>query len=138
MLATACRAAHIGRQLPAPTSLEFAISLRDRGAETLVSFLTTGIANITVYPPATLVSACSTDAAVRHSTRTALTQRAMGSFRLPHPARARTVGDDQETAVDIRVVAATHRDLPAMVRAGTFRKDLYHRPGGKAHSSLAQ
>jgi DNA-binding NtrC family response regulator len=41
--------------------------------------------------------------------------------------RVLTVGDDQETEVDVRVVCATHRDLPAMVREGRFREDLWQR-----------
>jgi DNA-binding NtrC family response regulator len=39
----------------------------------------------------------------------------------------RRVGDDQERSVDVRVIAATHRDLPALVEAGRFRQDLYFR-----------
>lgn len=35
--------------------------------------------------------------------------------------------DGPPRQVDVRVVVATHRDLPAMIRAGTFRADLYHR-----------
>jgi transcriptional regulator with PAS, ATPase and Fis domain len=37
------------------------------------------------------------------------------------------VGDNVGRPVDIRVITATNRDLEAMVRAGTFRQDLYFR-----------
>jgi DNA-binding NtrC family response regulator len=37
------------------------------------------------------------------------------------------LGGSQQIEVDVRWVAATHRDLRAMVREGTFREDLYHR-----------
>jgi two-component system, NtrC family, nitrogen regulation response regulator NtrX len=37
------------------------------------------------------------------------------------------VGGDKPIAVDVRVVVATHRDLEAQVKAGSFRQDLYHR-----------
>ena len=39
----------------------------------------------------------------------------------------RRVGDVRERSVDVRLVAATHRDLEAMVQTGTFRKDLWYR-----------
>lgn len=37
------------------------------------------------------------------------------------------VGSTREVQVNVRVVSATNRDLPAMVREGKFREDLYHR-----------
>ena len=37
------------------------------------------------------------------------------------------VGSSQPMAVDVRVLAATNRDLPAAVAAGTFRQDLWSR-----------
>jgi transcriptional regulator with PAS, ATPase and Fis domain len=37
------------------------------------------------------------------------------------------VGSDTELPVDVRVIAATHRNLEEMVAAGTFRADLYFR-----------
>jgi DNA-binding NtrC family response regulator len=37
------------------------------------------------------------------------------------------VGSDNEQRADVRILAATHVDLPAQIRAGKFREDLYHR-----------
>jgi PAS domain S-box-containing protein len=37
------------------------------------------------------------------------------------------VGGTKTVQADVRILAATHRDLAAMVRAGTFREDLFYR-----------
>jgi transcriptional regulator of aroF, aroG, tyrA and aromatic amino acid transport len=39
----------------------------------------------------------------------------------------RRVGGRQERKVDVRIICATHRDLEAMVKDGTFREDLFYR-----------
>jgi two-component system response regulator PilR (NtrC family) len=39
----------------------------------------------------------------------------------------RPVGETKEFPVDIRVLSATHKDLPGLVQAGDFRQDLFYR-----------
>ncbi|MBD0401150.1 sigma-54 dependent transcriptional regulator [Flammeovirga sp. EKP202] len=41
--------------------------------------------------------------------------------------RITRVGGDKEIKVNVRVVAATNKDLKAMIKSGDFREDLYHR-----------
>ncbi len=48
-------------------------------------------------------------------------------LRVLQEGRVLGLGEDLETDVDVRVIAATNRDLEAAVRKRRFRADLYHR-----------
>lgn len=48
-------------------------------------------------------------------------------LRVLQEGSIRRVGGTKEISVDVRIIAATHRNLEAMITSGQFREDLYYR-----------
>jgi transcriptional regulator with PAS, ATPase and Fis domain len=51
----------------------------------------------------------------------------MKLLRLIQQGEIEKIGAGQATKVDVRIIAATHRNLQAMIEDSTFREDLYYR-----------
>jgi Nif-specific regulatory protein len=54
-------------------------------------------------------------------------------LRVLETKKVRALLSDKEIPVDVRIIAATNRDLEKDVRAGRFRRDLYFRLGARLH-----
>ena len=48
-------------------------------------------------------------------------------LRVLQSGQIQRVGQDRDRTVDVRIIAATNQDLPALVRTGRMRADFYHR-----------
>lgn len=48
-------------------------------------------------------------------------------LRVIQTGEIQRIGSDQRAKVDVRIIAATNRDLDAMIEAGEFRSDLFYR-----------
>ena len=51
----------------------------------------------------------------------------MKLLRVLESGRFERLGSNKERQVKVRIISATNADLPAMIRAGSFREDLYYR-----------
>jgi transcriptional regulator with PAS, ATPase and Fis domain len=48
-------------------------------------------------------------------------------LRVLQEKKIRAVGDTEQSDIDVRIIAATHKDLRNAIRVGEFREDLYYR-----------
>jgi two-component system, NtrC family, response regulator HydG len=48
-------------------------------------------------------------------------------LRVLQEKKIRAVGENQAKSIDVRIIAATHKDLRKLIHSGLFREDLYYR-----------